>query len=321
MKDRQSIKGSIMLSTRDYFAEILPWQGANCIRLHHVPSGAELLRTPGRPEDYTEKNPFLYGMPLLFWPNRIQTGRFIYEGREYRFPVNEKSTGCHLHGTLHQTLFQVEATSKNRGVFSYSASEERPYHGFPHAFTLEVEYLLTDDGLQQTVTMKNNSNCVMPFALAFHTTFRIPFLPDSESEHISILVPNDGEYQRDKDFLPTGKLITEKRELIDLNEGSFVPGHNKISALLKRQEGGKVLLTDRYTGLQVAYCVDEKYRCWMLFNGGAKDLVCIEPQTCISNAPYASLPDTERGLLLIEPSESIVLKTLLYVAGYTKSKG
>ena len=90
-----------------YEAKIQPSRGANCLSFKHLPSRICALRTYN-PDEVTElDNPFLYGTPLLFPPNRIKGGKFTYDGREYSLPVNEEATGCFLHGTLHETQSEV----------------------------------------------------------------------------------------------------------------------------------------------------------------------------------------------------------------------
>ena len=117
-----------------YEAKILPDRGANCLALTHTPSGISALRTYD-PDTFELDNPFLYGTPLLFPPNRIKGGRFTYDGREYALPVNEEATGCFLHGTLHETPFAVAEVTENTVTCRYEATEECPYLT-SHAVTL-----------------------------------------------------------------------------------------------------------------------------------------------------------------------------------------
>ena len=90
------MKRSINLASDDWSAVIDLLHGANCISLRNKKYHAALLREP--PENIKLDNPYLYGMPILFPVNRIENGIFEFEGREYVFPINEPSTGCHLHG-------------------------------------------------------------------------------------------------------------------------------------------------------------------------------------------------------------------------------
>ena len=95
--------------------------GANCISLRNSRYDANLLREP--PEGGELDNPYLYGMPILFPVNRIENGRFEFEGREYCFPINEPSTGCHLHGELHRMPFELVEESESRVVCCFRAEK------------------------------------------------------------------------------------------------------------------------------------------------------------------------------------------------------
>ena len=88
----------IELKHNDYSAKIDVDNGATCISLKNLKYKASLLR-----ECEGEKNtPYLYGMPVLFPANRIETGAFEFEGRVYKFPVTEERTNCFIHGDLCQ---------------------------------------------------------------------------------------------------------------------------------------------------------------------------------------------------------------------------
>ena len=58
-------------------------EGANLIRLDYKPKGVSLLHCT---EDETAlRTQKIYGIPLLFFPNRIKDGTFTFEGKEYHF--------------------------------------------------------------------------------------------------------------------------------------------------------------------------------------------------------------------------------------------
>ena len=78
---------AVEFTKRDYTALLVPSVGANLVRLAHTRLGVEVLRTPSeREHDEFLRRPHVYGVPILFPPNRIADGRFRFDGREYRFP-------------------------------------------------------------------------------------------------------------------------------------------------------------------------------------------------------------------------------------------
>ncbi len=122
------------LTCGDLTAVINLSRGANCIALTHSTYGADILRQP----NYESlDNPYLYGMPILFPVNRISGGSFSFDGRTYRFPVNETKTGCALHGSLHESAFAVTKQSENHITCLYSQLQTED---FPHDFEVELAY-------------------------------------------------------------------------------------------------------------------------------------------------------------------------------------
>lgn len=69
-----------------YEALIIPGLGANIIRLRNNVMGVDLLRTPYSYDTLT-KSPLVYGMPVLFPPNRIKGGVFAACNNTYELPI------------------------------------------------------------------------------------------------------------------------------------------------------------------------------------------------------------------------------------------
>ena len=158
------------LSAHGYTAQIAADYGMNCIKITHE-TGVDVLRTPDDAD--VLQTQVLYGMPVLFFPNRISGGRFEFEGREYVLPINEPKLNNFCHGDLHRLAFDVTECDKTHIIGVYTASDENRYMTFPHTFEFKIEYEILPDGVHQNVSVKNTSDKNMPFALAFHTTFNL----------------------------------------------------------------------------------------------------------------------------------------------------
>lgn len=291
------------------YAEILPSRGANPIKLVDRELGADILRSPEKLSDFETKNPYLYGMPLLFLPNRISGGRFTFDGREYVLPINEPQTGCYLHGTLHETPFEVVKCDGTSATCRYAATKEKPYLTFPHEFELLITYSLEGGSFVQTVEFKNNSELEMPVALAFHTTFNIPFSKGSHPEDVMAHVDVDREFLRDKNYLPTGEILKKSKYITELSSGEFCPAENTVSAFFSDAGCRRVVLSDKRAGLELVYEASEGYGYWMIYNGGAKDFFCVEPQTWATNCPNLGGDMRKNGFQTVEPHKSRVYVT------------
>lgn len=299
----------IELNAHGYTAWIDPARGGSCTRLSRY--GAQALRTPAGEESYRE-NAFLWGTPLLFFPNRISQGRFFFENRAYAFPVNEPATGCFLHGTLHQTPFEEISRSESAVALRYAATPQAPYLSFPHAFTLELLWHLAEDGLHQRAVFTNDSPRNMPVALAFHTTFCCPFVSDSRPENIRLTLDTSLEYSRDmRTYLPDGGCSAEYAGKEEMKEGTLIPCEHTISRLFRMGERREMLLTDARAGLRVRYRAGSTYGYWMVYNGGNPNYLCVEPQSWLSNCPNAPFPREQTGFDFLAPGHSRAYETCL----------
>lgn len=296
-----------------YQVKIQPDRGANCLEFCHIPSGISALRTYD-PENFELDNPFLYGTPLLFPPNRIKGGKFTYDGREYCLPINEESTGCFLHGTLHETPFEVVEATENTVLCRYTATDSAPYLTYPHAFTLTVKYELCEKGLKQTVSVTNDSDKKMPVGLAFHTTFQMPFIKGGSVKNIRMTLPVGEEYDRDMtDFSMTWETVNDKDFHEKLGHGEIIPAEQFISRHFSRPAGAALRLTDTESGYSVVYDADDSFKYWMVYNGGNEDFLCVEPQTWINSAPHAPAKMGDVNIIGIEPGETRDFVTVMKV--------
>lgn len=302
---------TVELTAGGYTAWILPARGGSCIRLARL--GAEALRTPKDLRTYREENPYLYGTPPLFPPNRISGGSFLFEGRRYRLPVNEAKTGCFLHGVLHETAFDVMSMNQCNVRLAYRATMEQPYLTFPHAFAVEMTYALDGEGLAQRVVFRNDSAENMPVALAFHTTFRIPFAQGGAPESVRLNLDTREEFSRDPYFLPDGGVCLDSPLRQGLEGEGVTPCRHTISRLYRMGDRHEMTLTDLKQHLRIRYRAGKTYGFWMVYNGGSPDFLCVEPQSWLSNAPNAPFPREAIGFNFLKPGETRAYETMLSI--------
>lgn len=296
----------------DYSARIDLGRGANCISLRNRNYQAALLREPDLSKE--PDNPYLYGMPILFPVNRIQGGKFEFEGREYCFPLNEPSTGCHLHGELHQARFQVLRKSKSRMLCSYRADSKEQYLMFPHEFEIRMEYELKEDGFYHTTEVRNLSDTNMPVFLGFHTTFQLLFTRRSRPQDICVLTEISKEYERNQStYLPTGKLLEFDKTSLALCAGEFRPYGNPISRHYRSRNPGRMVIYDAGNHLSLVYENDEKFGFRLVYNGNAEEYICLEPQNCMANCQNAPFDRAETGFDYIEPGKSKIYRSRIRI--------
>ena len=287
---------AVRLRCRSYEALILPDKGANCISLRHLPTGAELFRTPAAPEEI-DQAPNVYGLPLLFPPNRIRDGVYTFQGRRYAFPINEPQRHNHIHGALSVSPF----LHRGNGVFSFRAGADAPYLAFPHAFTVKREYSLDGGGLFHRVTFRNDSDGAFPLGTGVHAAWRLPFVPGDDPADYSLQVPAAREWALEEERkLPTGTAVGDSPLLDALRQGKMRPDIQPLSSLIQCSPGNVIL-----RGGAGRLIMDmEGYGFLMLWNGGGgQGFLCPEPQSWVNDAPNLPLPWEETGMQVISPGQ------------------
>lgn len=300
-----------------YEALMIPGIGANVIELKDTVRGLNLLRTPKDAESFKAR-PQVYGIPVLFPPNRIEDGTFEAAGKVYHFPVNEVNRNNHIHGFLHTRPWKVtKIGAVSKGIaeveVTYKADSTSDFYNyFPHEFECKLLYRLSSAGLKQTISITNNSSSPMPMGLGYHTAFSVPFHPESTGEDYRMWVSVNERWELSERILPTGKRLplTEK-EMSYRNQGMPPLGDpiDKHYTVLPLNINGKefhgAILEDTSKGLRLVYEVGKGFKHWMLWNmDGNSGFVCPEPQTWVVNAPNVKLPDEITGMKLLAPGET-----------------
>ncbi|MBQ9773759.1 MAG: aldose 1-epimerase [Clostridia bacterium] len=304
------IQTDIQLVGGGYTADVSSARGGICYHLYHKETGADILRTP-RDEEHLAENVYLFGNPPLFPPNRIVGGRFDFDGRTYTLPLNEPDTGCHIHGAMWRMPFSIAELTRDHARLVYRAKAGE-YIGFPHAFTFVRDYTLDENGLTERTEVTNDSMEKMPFLLAYHTTFNLPFLPDSRTEDLRFSLPVGREEMRTEKFIPTGVFRSPAQREHDMQSGKYTPVGTHLSAFYECN--GPMRLTDTKNGVSVIYEGErERFPYRMLFQPADGTLMVCEPQTCAIDCFHLEGDPFSYGLIALDPAESHSFSTRIAI--------
>lgn len=309
---------AVEFSKGDYAALLVPDMGANLVRLADTRRGIEILRAPAGDEvEEFRRRPHVFGLPILFPPNRIADGQYTFDGRTYRFPITDAKGGHYHHGILKSQPFAVSKACETADEvlvecrYYSNAGNDAIFRDFPHEFKCKITYRLTAEGLEQEVVFFNRSETRMPLGVGFHTPLTIPFAGGTDADYVMRLAVGE-EVELDGRNLPTGRRLPLSAQFSKLrSEGLQVTGCGPIEAGFTLREidvDGKpfrgALVEHLRTGVRTCYEVDEQTTYWTLWNnGGQVPYCCPEPQTWTTNAPNAADPAAE-GFRAIDPGES-----------------
>lgn len=273
----------IEIKANKWHAKIEPKSGGNIAALNY--EGCSVYRPLNR-ENTLKGNPFLCGSPILFPANRTANGKFTFEGKVYKLPITEKSSGANLHGMLYKQNFIVKEHSNNGIELVYENYGEI----YPFPFKIITEYYIKGNSFYQRYEIINIGKTNMPLTFALHTTF-------AEPEFFS--VPISSAQERDIFNIPTGRYIP----LTEAEKKYITKAESKdteISGYYKSE--GRTAQIGFF-----CYTVSENFDHWILFNGkGISKLLCVEPQCGKVNGL-----NEPNGYRILRPDENIVFSTEL----------
>ena len=297
---------AVEFSKGDYTALLVPEVGANLVRLAHVRLGAELLRTPAAGEiEAFRARPHVYGLPVLFPPNRIADGRYTFGGRTYRFPITLPREHNYHHGTLKSQPFAVsKAWEDEREAlvecrYYSNVASDAIFRDFPHPFKCKITFRLSAGGLRHEILFGNKGTEPMPVGAGFHTPLNIPFAGGA-AEDYAMRVAVGEQYELDARGLPTGRLLPLSERFARLRDGGLqVTECDPIEAGFSVREidvDGRpfrgALVENLRSGVRIFYEADEATTYWTIWNdGGRVPYCCPEPQSWATDAPNAPSPE------------------------------
>lgn len=312
---------AVRLWAGDYEALIVPSLGANVLQLLYYDrekgQTLDILRTPDRAKTLLD-DPYAYGIPVLFPANRIAGGCFAYDGITYRFPQNYPN-GVHIHGVLHTYDWTLTACRSQgdevAAVLEASTEDPALRKCFPIDLTIRLECVLGQEGLLQRFILDNQSQVTMPFGLAYHTAFRVPFTQGGAAGDVRLCLPLEGRCLDDPmDRLPSGEVaeLSEYEQTFASPNGGE-PLKYPLDSLYRAGPGREAVLRDLRTGREVVYTADPSDKYWIIWNGREQtDFVAVEPQTWLSNGIH--LPDpASHGVLYLPPHSSWQCENRIYV--------
>jgi aldose 1-epimerase len=266
------------------------------LRVYSV-AGRELLDGYGVEEICTSGR----GQVLIPWPNRIEDGRYDFDGENYQLALDEPDQRNAIHGLVRWGAWSAAERAPGRVVMSHTL---HPQPGYPFSLALSIEYTLSEEGLGVQTTATNVGADACPYGAGAH-----PYLTLGTPTVDSLLLRAPGRtvIRSDSRGLPSGEEPVEGTQC-DFRQpralGSTQLDHAFMD--LDRDDGGlaRVELTDPSGGASLVLWLDEAYPYLQLFTGDplpdvARRSIAVEPMTCPPNAFR-----TGKSVIRLEPGQS-----------------
>ncbi len=243
------------------------------------------------------------GQVLAPWPNRLGDGRYSFEGRSGRAPLDEPERRNAIHGLVRWMPWWVESSAQNVVVL---ACVLHPQPAYPWRLELSVEYRLGREGLTVVSRATNRSEGPAPLGVGFH-----PYLTVGPGgvDAMRLALPARRRLVTDERGLPTGDAAVAGTEF-DFTGGRVI-GPTRLDTAyseLSRGDNGmaRVQVDHVDGGRGLTLWLDDAFRYVMAYTGDAveppgrrRQALALEPMTC---PPDALRSGTD--LVVLEPDAS-----------------
>ena len=115
-----------------------------------------------------------YASTILFpFAGRIKNGEYNFLNKQYRLALNDIKKQNALHGLVYNKHFKVKEmlTTKSIAQVVLEYKQEELIEGFPFQFSIQLNYILTNNVLTFKVKVFNTGNLPFPFSLGWHPYF------------------------------------------------------------------------------------------------------------------------------------------------------
>lgn len=283
--------------------EILPEFGASIFQLT-LQKNKELftiIKGNDNYDDFVKKYAVMYNnAKLLPFPNRINQGRFEFQGANFQLPINEQNTGHALHGFISDKKFLLASkkVTKTSGECSLYYTYAGDLNGYPFPFFVLVTFKLSEKGLKCETRVENLSNFDIPIGDGWHPYFST----GSNADELFIKIPATKYLERYENFIPTGNLLnTDKyKDYKQIGDTRF----NDCFYIEKNNSKAETVIFDQTKKLKIKIWQetgDKKYNFIQYYIPSDRQSIAVEPMT---SAPDAF--NNKMGLIVLEPKQNII---------------
>jgi aldose 1-epimerase len=182
---------------------VVPECGANLLAL--LFESKNVLDGYATPEELTEAK---WGKSALLFPfpNRLDQGKYIWQGETYQFPLNNAATGNAIHGFVRSQVFELDSVLLTKDsaslICSYTYNGSLAYYPFP--FRVEIGFSIYDDrSFHFEFSVENLHDESIPVGFGWHPYFK---LTETADAHLMQLPACEKVNINDR-MIPTGGTV------------------------------------------------------------------------------------------------------------------
>jgi len=280
----------------DYHATVTEL-GAGLRTLEH--GGAPLVTS----YDADQLPPHSAGQLLAPWPNRVDGGRYSFDGAEHHLALSEPARGNAIHGLTRWAPWTRVAHDSGEVTLR---SVPHGQQGYPFAVQVDVTYRLhAESGLHVTVSAANKGGRPAPWGTGQHPYLTVATPAIDECE---LTLPATHWLPADDRGIPSGAPRDVAGTEFDFRAARKLGDTRLDHAFtgLRREQDGLAWVRLSAGDVRTALWADAAYRWLQVFTGDPlepefrRTALAVEPMTCPPNA-FVSGDD----LVVLQPRETV----------------
>jgi aldose 1-epimerase len=241
------------------------------------------------------------GQVLIPWPNRIQDGRYSFDGQDHQLAIDDVEEQDAIHGLVRWAAWVAAERADNRVVMEHVL---HPRPGYPFTLALSVEYRLFDEGLLVRTTATNRGDRPCPYGSGNHPYLK---LGQHSVDSLTLRVPGAEVLVSNDRGIPVGSTQVEGTDY-DFRQPRAIAATVLDHAYTELERGddgrARVEMRDPDGGGALTLWVDEAHPYVMVFTGDPlpdvnRRSLAVEPMTCPPNAFR-----TGEDLVRLEPGQA-----------------
>ncbi len=260
------------------FLSMIPEFGANIYDLN-LKSGENVIPVLKgfKTCEELKKHHGFYNSHLFPFAGRLPDGIFNYAGNAYQFDINDSEFKAALHGFLYNKPLvlkeQIETDEKAEITVTFS-SKKNSHPSYPFNITVNITYILTNEGFINKTRFINNGNHQAPIAYGIHPYFTL----GNKVDDLKIKIPTKTETILSNRLVPTGETKVNKRffNLTKIDDYSFDNGfqfsrkNGRVTTVIKNTKTDSELNIWQETG-------KNKFNFLQVYTPPTRDCIAIEP--------------------------------------------
>jgi aldose 1-epimerase len=268
--------------------------------------GTPIVLPPPDPLTAWRANPTQAGIPFLApWANRIDSDSYWANGKRYLLNpdaggLRRDPNGLAIHGLLlfasDWQVVRLQADDGGAEVTSRLEFWRRPewMAQFPFAHSIEMTHRLSNGVLEVRTSIHNESSDPMPLLIGYHPWYQIPGV---SRDRWTVHMPVREHYILTDKLVPSGE-----KKPVDLPDPLPLAGHSFDDVF------GGVNADDQFWveagGRRISVRFGAKFPVAVVYAPTARDVICFEPMTGITNAFNLAHAGLYKDLPSIAPGQT-----------------